>query len=446
MHFSNEYLEAVAYALVDGAVAARAQSAEKAAPAPLATTQRRNPCSSLWTSLTSDVPMLVFTLIYIIGTLVTAGYYFYAYVSHRTSASVVSCRPCLMTSHELARAISLRRFRASPLFPVLGYWICFAKLCAGVIYFNCVVVFLPVCNGLITLLQSKRTTRAAVPVARLFVFHKIAAFSILAAGLGHTAMHLGGTFRVLRDTPCPSSSVAAEAGAPVPAAALQSEHGVLLPSAVASVAVSPVQAFTAAHAPVHPVFAPLGAPAAAYGLSPAPYSWPAAGYSVSPFVLTFAPAPIAAFGTLPLQARSPVDARLGYRFNMAPMQAVATAPTVPTTAAVSAIAAAVEPMVSADTTDELLPPAPPAKDPPFCGLNYWQLIFKSIPGLTGVLLWVCFAAMWVTSLDSFRARHFDTFFVVHQLFLLVIVLLCIHGIGTFTPLYGFKVLWFITVT
>ena len=74
----------------------------------------------------------------------------------------------------------------------------------------------------------------------------------------------------------------------------------------------------------------------------------------------------------------------------------------------------------------------PVHDPPFCGLTYWELLFKSLPGLTGVLLWVCFSAILLTSTERFRAKNFDTFFIVHQLFILIVILLCMHGFRTST--------------
>jgi len=88
MHFSNEYLEATAHALIDAAVAARQSSRTTAASSNKSDTTgkdmnkntndeprvSRGCCGGL----TADKSMLIFTIIYWLGAAATAGYYFYA--------------------------------------------------------------------------------------------------------------------------------------------------------------------------------------------------------------------------------------------------------------------------------------------------------------------------------------------------------------------------------
>jgi NADPH oxidase 1 len=60
--------------------------------------------------------------------------------------------------------------------------------------------------------------------------------------------------------------------------------------------------------------------------------------------------------------------------------------------------------------------------------TYMELLFKSIPGLTGVILMVVIAIMFFTSLDFMRRRYFQLFSYVHVLlFPIFLIASFVHG-------------------
>jgi len=70
-------------------------------------------------------------------------------------------------------------------------------------------------------------------------------------------------------------------------------------------------------------------------------------------------------------------------------------------------------------------------------LNYFELLFTTIPGVTGILLMIIITLMWGTSLKWVRKRWFQLFSTVHVFcFPSFIILIIIHGSDTWLN-YGF---------
>jgi hypothetical protein len=60
--------------------------------------------------------------------------------------------------------------------------------------------------------------------------------------------------------------------------------------------------------------------------------------------------------------------------------------------------------------------------------SYGVLLTQTIPGITGMILWLTIITMWVTALEYVRRRKFQIFAYVHMtLFPVFIVGMCVHG-------------------
>ena len=70
-------------------------------------------------------------------------------------------------------------------------------------------------------------------------------------------------------------------------------------------------------------------------------------------------------------------------------------------------------------------------------MTYAELLFTTIPGITGILLLIIILTMWITSLEWVRRKAFQLFSYIHTLlFPLFIILIIIHGSDTWLN-YGF---------
>ena len=70
-------------------------------------------------------------------------------------------------------------------------------------------------------------------------------------------------------------------------------------------------------------------------------------------------------------------------------------------------------------------------------LSYSEILFATIPGVTGILLLIIITAMMFTSLEKVRRKYFQVFAVTHVIcFPLFIILTIIHGADTWLN-YGF---------
>ena len=63
------------------------------------------------------------------------------------------------------------------------------------------------------------------------------------------------------------------------------------------------------------------------------------------------------------------------------------------------------------------------------GVHKW--VFTTWPGLTGVLMWLCFILMFATAIERVRRWIFEVFWLIHHLFIPLYILLVLHGIGQF---------------
>ena len=69
--------------------------------------------------------------------------------------------------------------------------------------------------------------------------------------------------------------------------------------------------------------------------------------------------------------------------------------------------------------------------------TYPELLFTTIPGITGILLMIIIFAMGVTAMQCVRHKYFRVFSIVHIIgFPLFILLIIAHGCGTWFN-YGF---------
>ena len=63
--------------------------------------------------------------------------------------------------------------------------------------------------------------------------------------------------------------------------------------------------------------------------------------------------------------------------------------------------------------------------------TYFELLFLSIPGSTGIILVIIMVLMAFTSMKWFRKRYFQTFAYIHVIsFPLFLIITIIHGCGT----------------
>ena len=63
--------------------------------------------------------------------------------------------------------------------------------------------------------------------------------------------------------------------------------------------------------------------------------------------------------------------------------------------------------------------------------TYWELLFFTIPGSTGIILTIQMFLMMFTSLKWFRKRHFQIFAYIHVInYPIFLLLLIVHGWGT----------------
>ncbi|KAL6067149.1 Dual oxidase 1 [Balamuthia mandrillaris] len=74
--------------------------------------------------------------------------------------------------------------------------------------------------------------------------------------------------------------------------------------------------------------------------------------------------------------------------------------------------------------------------------EYWRVLFGSIPGATGIVIWLCIIVIYVTAQQRFRRLKFEIFWYTHHLFIIFYVALLIHGAAAMLTFPTFWI-WFL---
>lgn len=61
--------------------------------------------------------------------------------------------------------------------------------------------------------------------------------------------------------------------------------------------------------------------------------------------------------------------------------------------------------------------------------DYNSLVFRTIPGITGIILVIILSLMFLTAFEFVRRRNFELFSYIHSLYFIFIIVLYIHGCG-----------------